>query len=228
MRVFLLANQPERTTRLKMFKGSLENLGYEIVVPKFDTRSWLGIARQAKAAIKREKPDVVHLFNVPDVIYHNLPNLKGSYYKKLIYDYRSPWGVELGMSFGPAARIVGERFEHELAAGADIITTVNKPLGDKVGSYRNVGDKPIFIIPNYPNRDFSQINDKAAQGMEDLEEGAIIFVGRISKQEGIGSLLKLIRDLPEERFWIIGDGPFAKWYLRKNATKRKVFRLAAA
>lgn len=206
-----------------MFKGSLEDLGYDVIVPRFNTRNWLGIAKQAKAAIKREKPDVVHLFNVPDIIYHNLPNLKGSYFKKLIYDYRSPWGIELGMSFGPAAQILGERFEHELAAGADTITSVNKPLADKVGSYIKAKDKPIFVIPNYPLRGFSQIKDKTPQGMEALEEGAIIFIGRISKQEGIANLLKLARDLPEERFWIIGDGPFASWYLRKMPQNARFF-----
>jgi glycosyltransferase involved in cell wall biosynthesis len=53
-----------------------------------------------------------------------------------------------------------------------------------------------------------------------LDEKAIVFMGRISRQEGIGNLLHLIRDNPEQRFWIIGDGPFSAWYLRnlpKNA-----------
>ena len=52
------------------------------------------------------------------------------------------------------------------------------------------------------------------------DEKAIIFMGRISRQEGIGNLLRLIREIPEQRFWIIGDGPFCGWYLRnlpKNA-----------
>ena len=40
-------------------------------------------------------------------------------------------------------------------------------------------------------------------------------MGRISRQEGISNLLRLIREMPEQRFWIIGDGPFSQWYLRK-------------
>ncbi len=77
MRILLLSNQPERTTRLMMFKGTLESLGYDVIVPRFTTRSWLGVAGEAKRALQKEKPDVVHLFNVPDIIYHNIGKLKG-------------------------------------------------------------------------------------------------------------------------------------------------------
>lgn len=215
MRVLLLSNQPERTTRLLMFRGTLEGLGYDAVVPKFSTRSWLGVAKEAREAIKREKPDVVHLFNVPDIIYHGISKLKGECFGKLIYDYRSPWGVELQMAFGPAARVVGERFERELAAGADVITAVNRPLADKVGSYREAAGKPLFIVPNYPARDFLERSEKPSEEDADLpDERAVLFMGRISRQEGIGNLLRLIREIPEEKFWIIGDGPFSWWYLR--------------
>ena len=107
MRILLLSNQPERTTRLMMFKGTLESLGYYVIVPRFTTRSWLGVAGEAKRALQKEKPDVVHLFNVPDIIYHNLGKLKGTFFQKLIYDYRSPCGVELQMTFGPAAKPAG-------------------------------------------------------------------------------------------------------------------------
>jgi len=106
----------------------LESLGYDVIVPRFTTRSWLGVAGEAKRAMQKEKPDVVHLFNVPDIIYHNLGKLKGTCFQKLIYDYRSPWGVELQMAFGPAAKPAGEYFERELAGLADTITAVNRRL----------------------------------------------------------------------------------------------------
>lgn len=215
MRVLLLSNQPERTTRLMMFKGTLDGLGFDAIVPRFSTRSWLGVAQQAQAAIMREKPDVVHLFNVPDIIYHGISKLKGRYFGKLIYDYRSPWGVELQMAFGPTARVVGEHFERELAGGADLITAVNSPLADKVGSYGEAKGKPLFIVPNYPARDFLERSERSSEnGAGVPDEKAVLFMGRISRQEGIGNLLRLIRGIPEEKFWIIGDGPFSWWYLR--------------
>src|SRR5674476_1558795 len=104
MKILLLASQPERTTRLQMFKGSLKELGYDVVVPKFESRNWIKISGLAEQYIKKEKPDVVHVFNVPDVIYSRLPELKGQFFKKLIYDYRSPWGCLLYTSPSPRDR----------------------------------------------------------------------------------------------------------------------------
>jgi len=222
MRILLLSNQPERTTRLMMFKGTLESLGYDVIVPRFTTRSWLGVAGEAKRAMQKEKPDVVHLFNVPDIIYHNLGKLKGTCFQKLIYDYRSPWGVELQMAFGPAAKPAGEYFERELAGLADTITAVNRPLAEKVLSYSEAKDKSLFIVPNYPARSFLELSQKSAD-TNAPDEKAIIFMGRISRQEGIGNLLHLIRDIPEQRFWIIGDGPFSRWYLRNLPNNARFF-----
>jgi glycosyltransferase involved in cell wall biosynthesis len=219
MRILLLSNQPERTTRLLMFKATLESQGQDVIVPQFSSKGWLQIAREARQVLQKERPDAVHLFNVPDIIFHGLGKLKGSCYKKLIYDYRSPWGVELQMSFGPLARPAGEYFERELARIADVITAVNRPLADKVRSYVHGMDKSLFIVNNYPAHSFLEKSRAAA--LSDLaNENPIVFMGRISRQEGIGNLLRLIEKIPEQTFWIIGDGPFSRWYLRnlpKNA-----------
>lgn len=206
MKVLLLANQPERTTRLKHFNGTLNRLGYEVAVPSFNTKNWISIAAKAREVIKSERPDVVHIFNIPDIIYHNLPNLRGSYFKKMIFDYRSPWGIELQQSFGPPGRIFGEHFEKELAASADQITTVNTPLGAKVKSY--APEKEVTVVPNYPAREYID----ASKAMEEGEE-AIIFIGRVCTQEGIRKLLEVAKAIPDQEFWIVGGGPFAWWYL---------------
>lgn len=213
MKVLLLANQPEKTTRLKLFEATLKEIGYETVVPRFDTVNWISIARKAREIILKERPDVVHLFNVPDVIYHRLPALRGLGYRRLIYDYRSPWGVETQLRFGSIARGVCERFERQLAEAADLITTVNTPLKEKARSY--APGKEIHVIPNYPQMRFTEIGD-------DLEsEDAVIFVGRVCEQEGIDSLLKLARNMQEREFWIVGGGPFAWWYLRRKTENVK-------
>jgi glycosyltransferase involved in cell wall biosynthesis len=222
MRILLLSNQPERTTRLMMFKGTLEKQGHDVIVPHFSTRNWLGVAREAKQALLKESPDAVHLFNVPDIIYHGISKLRGAGYKKLIYDYRSPWGVELQMTFGPLARPAGEYFERELASGADSITSVNQPLGDKIKSYSVAKEKPLFIVPNYPAKSFLEKSRKAS-GSDAPDEKAVVFIGRISRQEGISNLLHLIREIPDQRFWIIGDGPFSRWYLRSLPDNARFF-----
>ncbi|HNX38954.1 MAG TPA: glycosyltransferase [Methanothrix sp.] len=225
MKVLLLANQPERTTRLLRFEGTLKGLGMEVVVPRFHTRNWISIARQAAKIAMKERPDVVHIFNVPDIIYHNFSRLRGEAYKKLIYDYRSPWGLELSQSFGIAGKAFGERFERELAVSADIITSVNKPLADKVKIF--APDREPHIIPNYPERSFSQVEDSDNAGLPaglSLGDGSpVIFIGRICTQEGVGKLLSVAASLPDQEFWIVGDGPFARWLLRnKTANVREL------
>jgi hypothetical protein len=86
MKVLLLANQPENTTRLKMFRDTIQGLGHDVAVPKFGTKNWMKIAGKAKEIVKRERPDAVHVFNVPDIIYHGLPKLKGEFFNHLIYE----------------------------------------------------------------------------------------------------------------------------------------------
>jgi len=213
LKILLLANQPERTTRLQMFRGTLVSLGYEVIVPSFGTRNWLSIAAKAKKIAIKEKPDVVHIFNVPDIIYHGFGNLRGQGYEKLIFDYRSPWGIELAQTFGPPGRIFAERFERELARSADVITTVNEPLAEKVLQYST--DKKVHIIPNYPLRSFSAKKVVTEVGEFAVEPGAepVVFIGRVCTQEGIGKLLEVARSLPEKEFWIVGGGPFANLYL---------------
>jgi glycosyltransferase involved in cell wall biosynthesis len=213
LKVLLLANQPEKTTRLQMFMGTLKSQGHEVIVPSFGTKNWIRIAGLAKRIATERKPDVVHIFNVPDVIYHGFAALRGRGFKKLIYDYRSPWGIELGQSFGTPGRIFAEHFERELANSADVITTVNEPLGRKAHEY--APDKKIHVIPNYPQRSFCTKGAKIAAQEFVVEPGnePIVFIGRICTQEGIGKLLEVARAIPAREFWIVGTGPFADWFL---------------
>ncbi|MGB5099201.1 MAG: glycosyltransferase [Methanothrix sp.] len=213
MKILLLANQPERTTRLNMFAGTLKSQGHEVIIPSFCTRNWITIAGMAKKIAKERKPDVVHIFNVPDVIYHDFAKLRGQGFRKLIYDYRSPWGIELAQTFGAPGRIFGEHFERELANSADVITTVNEPLGRKVQGYAS--QKAVHVIPNYPLRSFCTKGAKIDNREFAVEPGRepIVFIGRICTQEGIGKLLEVARAIPEREFWIVGSGPFADWYL---------------
>ncbi|MDF0591407.1 glycosyltransferase [Candidatus Methanocrinis natronophilus] len=217
MKIMLLANQPEKTTRLQMFRGTLEELGYDVVVPTFNSINWEKIARKAEKAVEGERPEVVHVFNVPDVIYRNLPKLRGSHFDKLIYDYRSPWGVEMQMTFGPLGKIVGEHFERNLASSADAITTVNYPLGEKVRSYIGAEEADIHVIPNYPKRSFIKKSENV-----DSSDEAMVFVGRISHQEGVKNLMNIVQNFPDEEIWIVGDGPFARWHLRRKHKHAKL------
>jgi glycosyltransferase involved in cell wall biosynthesis len=92
----------------------------------------------------------------------------------------------------------------------------------------------MYLIPNYPSRSFYNQESHADAAKAPGEAGAngtaieqqecdIIFVGRISAQEGITNLLALARKIPDRAFWIVGNGPFASWYLRSLPENVKFF-----
>lgn len=221
MNILLLANQPESTTRLQLFRETLIDLEYSVTVPSFGTRNWIAIARASRNLLLREKPDVVHIFNVPDIIYRTIPGLRGAGFRKLVYDYRSPWGIEYQMNFGHAGRWVAEQYERKLAGCADSITTVNTPLGVKVRTYLVDNSCPVRIIPNYPKKSFTAGEGIFAES-DDAANPPVLFVGRVCKQEGIDKFIRTAREIPERHFWIVGDGPFS-WYYLKNKPPNLTF-----
>lgn len=212
MKILLLANQPESTTRLKLFRETLAELGYDVVVPAFGTRNWIAIARASKTLIAKERPDIVHIFNVPDIIYRTIPPLKGTLFTTLIYDYRSPWGIEYQMNFGQIGKLAAEHYEQILARSADLITTVNTPLKEKVQTYLPES-RDVDVIPNYPKRSF--LSTDAGNAPPSTSQKPVLFVGRICKQEGIENFIRAAKEIPELNFWIVGDGPFAWYYLMR-------------
>lgn len=212
MKVLLLSNQPEKTTRLKLFAETLRELGFSVIVPSFKIKNWISIATKAKNLIEMERPDVVHIFNVPDIIYRKIPALKGEYYKWLIYDYRSPWGLEYRMNFGPLAQWIAEGCEKVLAVNADLITTVNTPLSEKVKKYLDNISTPVYTVPNYPKRNFSQCTLSNGDIQKETINPIVLFLGRVCTQEGIQNFIKLSHNFPDYQFWIVGDGPFSWWY----------------
>lgn len=213
MKVVLLANQPENTIRLKLFGATLKELGYGVIIPRFSTKNWLSIARQSRDLIERERPDILHIFNVPDILYRKIPPLKRRYFKRMIYDYRSPWGIEYSMNIGAPGRWIGEHYERVLANSADAITTVNSPLQEKVQDYLDGNDPIPCIIPNYPLRSFSSSREEVAVN----SIRPVLFVGRVCTQEGIGNLLRVAAQLDDLEFQIVGDGPFG-WFFRMRMT----------
>jgi Glycosyltransferase len=190
---------------------TLENLGYSVVIPSFTSPNWITIAREAREQLKREQPGVVHLFNVPDMVYSPLLKDKGKTFTKLIYDYRSPWGIEMRLHSGPIGQWIGEYFERKIARHADVITAVNRPLAEKVHRYLKDDRMGITVIPNYPLREF--VRNPGTGGRED-PDSPVIFIGRISQPEGAGLLTRVSRENPDIHFWVIGDGPFSWWYRR--------------
>jgi glycosyltransferase involved in cell wall biosynthesis len=215
MTVLLLSNDSQNATRVKNFAWSLEQEGYDVAVPYFNTRNWFSIRRQSEKIIEKVRPDVVHLFNVPDFIYSNIPRMKErGLFLKLVYDYRSPWGIETGMLFGDGVlssvtRNVCERYEKFIAGAADMITSPNQPMVDKALQYHDV---PGEIVPNYPIEKYW-----APEGTEVPCEGYVLYIGRLSNAEGVKNIPILAETFKEQVFVVVGDGPLKRLVANSGA-----------
>jgi glycosyltransferase involved in cell wall biosynthesis len=203
MKVMLISNQPAGTTRLKRYETTLRADGHSIVIPNFSSTNWNTVSKELVDQIKKESPDVLHLLNVPDIIYRKIPSLKGKYYHSLIYDYRSPWGVIMGLRYGKLFTSFFEGYEKKLAEAADIIITVNGPLKEKLIKY---GFSKTYTIPNYPLRSFVDRGLRVEPIKKDSRK-VVLFVGRLCPEEGVRNLRELIEEKRDYVLWIVGDGP---------------------
>jgi glycosyltransferase involved in cell wall biosynthesis len=122
---------------------------------------------------------------------------KASSAKKVV-TFHGLFSNQIGMLHGKTAQNLSNKYEQNALKWADAVTTGSKESFDY---YSNQGYHPYYIpnaieIDSLP-LDINQKYDKQ-----------IIFVGRLSKEKGIKSLIRLSKILPENiHLVIIGSGP---------------------
>ena len=147
--------------------------------------------------------DLYWIENIPDIIYMTIPFLG----KKYIYDRRSPWAKEVQLEFGSKIlyRFI-ELIERLMIKKAVYVTVASTPL---LHEYRY--NKPIAVIPNYPEINFKREPSKDLRKELGITNTTKIFtyVGKLSKIEGVDLLLKAANKVREtdSELWIVGDGP---------------------
>jgi glycosyltransferase involved in cell wall biosynthesis len=81
---------------------------------------------------------------------------------------------------------------------ADTIAVTTERLGDDVKKHTRK-DK-IFLLPNHVDADhFKRIESEKIQNL-------MVFVGRLHPEKNLYMLLEVMKELPEFKLWIIGDG----------------------
>ena len=81
---------------------------------------------------------------------------------------------------------------------ADTIAVTTKRLGDDVKKHTRK-DK-IFLLPNYVDVDhFKRTEEKK-------KRNCLVFVGRLHPEKNLYMLLEVLKELPEFKLWIVGDG----------------------
>ncbi len=147
------------------------------------------------------KTDILHIFNAPDFIH--VPSLLKRV--KLCYDYRSNYSEKLRYSYprvAPFAKLV----ETALARRADVVTTVNQILAERLSKTSN---SPIFVVPNYPAKTFrpKQARTKTRKLLGLEERSMALFAGSLTFTYDFDLLFASASKLPEVSFIIAGEGP---------------------
>ncbi|MBM4177428.1 glycosyltransferase, partial [Candidatus Gribaldobacteria bacterium] len=94
---------------------------------------------------------------------------------------------------------------------ADKIIFTSKTDKEFAKKIFHLKEEKIAIIPNYIDTDLFKPNYFAKK-----EPNSVCYVGRLSKEKNIDLLIKSIKDLPEVRLYLIGDG-LLKNELQKQA-----------
>jgi glycosyltransferase involved in cell wall biosynthesis len=122
---------------------------------------------------------------------------KASSAKKVV-TFHGVFSNQIGMLHGKTAQNLSKKYEQNALKWADAITTISKESFDY---YSNQGHHP-YCIPNAIEI------DSLPQDINQKYEKQIIFVGRLSKEKGIKSLIRLSEILPKNiHLVIVGSGP---------------------
>ena len=139
--------------------------------------------------------DIVHAHNIPSAL--AMKNTSG----KKILTIHGIFSEQIEQLHGKTTSNVSEKYEKDALPWADAITVISKEAYDY---YTKLGFKPIQI-PNAINlKNLPQEKDKRF-------EKQIIFVGRLSKEKGIETIIEISTKLPNDvNLLIVGSGPESK------------------
>jgi len=218
MKLVYIALDPLKYPRIKKIENTLRKYSFQFsfMTPKLKIVWRKGKAtRFLSAAVNYAtvllqtlfvRGDIFWVANCPDILVLPLILRRREY----ILEYRSPWSIEVKEEFGqgPWSRIA-YIIENIALNYAKAVTLTTSKLLTKVKPY----GKPVFVIPNYPLRNFgSKISKESLREKYRVKPGLkiVLFVGRLSRVEGadlLPNIISLVLKRMKTVFWIIGDGP---------------------
>ncbi len=136
--------------------------------------------------------DIVHAHNIPAA--YAMKNISG----KKILSLHGIFSQQIDELHGKTIGTVSEKLEHDALKCADAITVISKHSQEY---YSKLGFKTIQI-PNAINL------ENLPQDEDRRFKKQIIFVGRLSKEKGIETIVEVSKKLPNDiNLLIIGSGP---------------------
>jgi len=139
-----------------------------------------------------KKFDIVHAHNIPAA--YAMKNIKG----KKILTQHGIYSKQIDFLHGKTIGNLTNNFERNALKWADVITVISKEAHEY---YTKLGFKTIQI-PNAINL------ENLPQDEDRRFKKQIIFVGRLSKEKGIETIMEISKKLPNDiNLLIVGSGP---------------------
>jgi glycosyltransferase involved in cell wall biosynthesis len=153
------------------------------------------------------KADIYWVSNSPAIFVMPIILKKRPY----ILDYRSPWPLVVKLEFGEGMLSrIAQQLAYASLKYAKVVTLTTSTLLKDVERF----EKRVYVIPNYPEKDsfkpdVSYDQFRKLHGVK-KDERVILFMGRLSKIEGVDSLPTIVEGLLQKSkkilLWIVGDG----------------------
>ena len=231
MKVVYIALDPLKYPRIRKHYSSLKKLdwvNFEVMIPRLriiprgaslPKRLLFAIVNYTTIILQifLIKADIFWVANCPDILAIPLVMRRKNY----LLEYRSPWSIELESEVGkgPLVRLA-QIIEKTVLKNALAITLTTSKLSKNVTIFH----KPMFVIPNYPTKNFkAPISAEMFKKKNNVEnnEKIVLFVGKLSHVEGADMFPDIIKNVLNKVncvFWIVGDGPLLP-FLRKFEEK---------
>lgn len=156
--------------------------------------------------------DIVHAHNIPSAL-----AMKNSSGKKIL-TIHGIFSKQIGQIHNKSAENISGKYEINALSWADAITTISK---ESLNYYSNYGYN-VNQIPN--GLDLSLFE----QEIDRRYEKQIIYAGRLSKEKGTETLLKICKNLDDDiDLLIIGDGPEREKFQNIQLKKSNVHYLGS-
>ena len=154
--------------------------------------------------------DIIHAHNIPSAL-----AMKNSSGKKIL-TIHGIFSKQIGQIHNRSAKNISEKYEAHALSWADEITSISKESSDY---YSNLG----YDVSQIPNGiDLSSFEQESDRRFDKQ----VIYAGRLSKEKGTDTLLKICNNLDDDiDLLIVGEGPEQEKFMNINSKKKNIHYL---
>ena len=154
--------------------------------------------------------DIVHAHNIPSAL-----AMKNSSGKKIL-TIHGIFSKQIGEIHSKSSESISKKYETHALSWADTITAISKESSDY---YSNLG----YDVNQIPNGiDLSSFEQESDRRFDKQ----VIYAGRLSKEKGTETLLKICNNLDDDvDLLIVGEGPEQEKFMNIDSKKKNIHYL---